>query len=83
MSTVTADRTGKFVLLIYSLTASHQTAVHCCSTEAHLVPVPFHALLTCASEKSPVLRGHKDIRRCRVLINVFLVKKKKGQKRQF
>ncbi len=29
-------RTGKFVLMIYSLTASHQTAVHCCSTEARL-----------------------------------------------
>ncbi len=35
MSTVTADRTGKFVLLTYSLTASH------CSTEAHLTGVPF------------------------------------------
>ncbi len=34
MSTVTADRTGKFVLLTYSL-ASH------CSTEAHLAGVPF------------------------------------------
>ncbi len=41
-----ADRTGKFVLLIYSLTASLQTA------EAHLVPVPFHARLTCARLKS-------------------------------
>ncbi len=30
VSTVTADTTGKFVLLTYSLTASH------CSTEAHL-----------------------------------------------
>ncbi len=45
---LTADRTGTFVLLIYSLTASHQTAVHGCSTEAHLVPVLFHARLTCA-----------------------------------
>ncbi len=35
VSTVTADRTGKFVLLTYSLTASH------CSTEAHLTCVPF------------------------------------------
>ncbi len=35
MSTVTADRTGKFVLLTYSLTASH------CSTEAHLAGVSF------------------------------------------
>ncbi len=33
--TVTADRTGKFVLLIYILTASH------CSTEAHLAGAPF------------------------------------------
>ncbi len=33
VSTVTADRTGKFVLLTYSLTASH------CSTEAHLAGV--------------------------------------------
>ncbi len=32
---VTADRTGKFVLLTYSLTASH------CSTEVHLARVPF------------------------------------------
>ncbi len=35
MSTVTADRTGKIVLLTYSLTASHY------STEAHLAGVPF------------------------------------------
>ncbi len=35
VSTVMADRTGKFVLLTYSLTASH------CSTEAHLAGVPF------------------------------------------
>ncbi len=33
--TVTADRTGKFVLLTYSLTASH------CSTEAHLAAVAY------------------------------------------
>ncbi len=35
MSTETADRTRKIVLLTYSLTASH------CSTEAHLAGVPF------------------------------------------
>ncbi len=35
VSTVTADRTGKFVLLTYSLKASH------CSAEAHLAGVPF------------------------------------------
>ncbi len=35
VSTVTADRTGKLVLLTYSLTASR------CSTEAHLAGVPF------------------------------------------
>ncbi len=35
MSTVTADRTGKIVLLTYSLTATR------CSTEAHLAGVPF------------------------------------------
>ncbi len=35
VSTVTADRTGKFVLLTYRLTASH------CSTEAHLAGVSF------------------------------------------
>ncbi len=34
VSTVTADSTGKFVLLTYSRTASH------CSTEAHLAGVP-------------------------------------------
>ncbi len=33
MSTVTADRTGKFVLMTYSLTASR------CFTEAHLAGV--------------------------------------------
>ncbi len=38
MSTVSADRTGKFVLLRYSLTVSH------CSTEAHLTDVPFPRL---------------------------------------
>ncbi len=35
VSIVMADRTGKFVLLTYSLTASH------CSTKAHLAGVPF------------------------------------------
>ncbi len=35
VSTVTADRTGKFVLLTYSLIASRY------STEAHLAGVPF------------------------------------------
>ncbi len=35
MTIVTADRTGKFVLLTYSLTAYH------CSAEAHLACVPF------------------------------------------
>ncbi len=34
VSTVAADRTGKIVLLTYSLTASH------CSTEAHLAGAP-------------------------------------------
>ncbi len=38
VSTVMADRTGKFVLLAYSLTATH------CSTEAHLAGVPFPRL---------------------------------------
>ncbi len=57
MSTVTADRTGKIVLLTYSLTASR------CSTEVHLAGVPFprsfdslapgaEAKLKHASEKS-------------------------------
>ncbi len=35
VSTVTIDRTGKIVLVTYSLTASR------CSTEAHLADVPF------------------------------------------
>ncbi len=35
LSTVMADRTGKFVLLTYSLTAFHY------STEAHLAGLPF------------------------------------------
>ncbi len=37
VSAVTADRTGKFVLLTYSLTAYH------CSTEARLTGVQFPA----------------------------------------
>ncbi len=42
VSTVMADRTGKFVLLTYSLTASR------CSTEAHLAGVPFlHSFDSC------------------------------------
>ncbi len=42
VSTVMADRAGKFVLLTYSLTASH------CSTEAHLAGVPFlHSFDSC------------------------------------
>ncbi len=39
VSTMTADRTGKFVLLTYRLTASH------CSTEAHLAGATFSALI--------------------------------------
>ncbi len=79
MSTVTADRTGKFVLLTYSQTASH------CSTEAHLAGVP----LPCSFDSRLVLRqscsarlkslvgcGCKKIHRFRVLIKAFLVKKK-------
>ncbi len=46
MSTVTADRTGKIVLLTYSLTAS------LCSTEAHLTGVPF----PCSFDSRLVLR---------------------------
>ncbi len=42
----TAVRPEKFVLLTYSHTTSHQTAVHFCSTEAHLAHVPFEARLT-------------------------------------
>ncbi len=37
------------------------------------------AKLKCTSEKSPVWCGHKEIRRFHVLINAFLVKKKKLQ----
>ncbi len=46
VSTVTADRTGKLVLLTRSLTASH------CSAEAHLSGVPFlHSVDSCLSLK--------------------------------
>ncbi len=79
MSIVAADRTGKFVLLTYSLTVSH------CSTEAHLADVPFpcsfdsHLVLrqSCTARlKSLVRCGCKKIHRFRVLIKAFLVKKK-------
>ncbi len=78
MSTVTADGTGKFVLLTYSLTASR------CSTEAHLASVPFPRSLdsrlalrqSCSARlKSLVGCGCKKIHRFRVL-KAFLVKKK-------
>ncbi len=75
-----ADRTGKFVLLIYSLKASHQTVRSSLlfywssfdlrlalrrSWSARLKSLPFYVV--------------KDIRRFRVLINVFLVKKKRDK----
>ncbi len=63
VSTVTADRTGKFVLLTYRLRASH------CSTEAHLAGVSFPRSFD-ASERSRL------IHRFCVLIKAFLVKKK-------
>ncbi len=84
MSTLTADRTGKFVLLTYSLTASH------CSTEAHLAGVPFprsfdsrlvlrqscsahlKSLVGCGCKKTPVPRLNKGFS-CQ----------EKGQKLQF
>ncbi len=79
VSTVTADRSGKFVLLTYSLTASH------CSTEAHLVGVPlprsFDSCLVLRQNCSERLKslawcGCKKIHRFCVLIKAFLVKKK-------
>ncbi len=84
VSTVTADRTGKIVLLTYSRTASH------CSTEAHLAGVPFPR--SCDSRlvlrqsytarlKSLVGCGCKKIHRFRVLIKEK--SRKRGQKRQF
>ncbi len=74
-----ADRTGKIVLLTYSLTASR------CSTEAHLADVPFPRSFdsrlalrqSCIAHlKSLVLCGCKKIHRLHVLIKAFLVKKK-------
>ncbi len=79
MSTVTADRTGKIVLLTYSLTASH------CSTEAHLADVPFPRSFdsrlalrqSCSAHlKSLVGCGCKKTYRFRVLIKAFIVKNK-------
>ncbi len=79
MSTVTADRTGKFVLLTYSLTASR------CSTEAHLAGVSFPPSFdlrlvlrqSCSARlKSLVGCGCKKTHRFHVLIKAFLVKKK-------
>ncbi len=77
MSTVTADRTGKIVLLTYSPTASR------CSTEAHLADVPFPRSFdsrlvlrqSCTARlKSLVGCGCKKIHRFRILIKAFLVK---------
>ncbi len=80
VSIVTADRTGKFVLLTYSLTASH------CSTEAHLAGAPFprsfDSHLTRRQSCSARLKSlpfdldAKKIHLFRVLIKAFLVKKK-------
>ncbi len=79
MSTVTADRTGKIVLLTYSPTASH------CSTKTHLAGVPFPRSFdsrlalrqSCSARlKSLVGFGCKKIHRFRILIKAFLVKKK-------
>ncbi len=78
MSTVTADRTGKIVLLTYSLTASR-------SAEAYLTGVSFPRSCdsrlalrqSCSAHlKSLVGCGCKKIHRFRVLIKAFLVKKK-------
>ncbi len=65
VSTVKADRTGKFVLLTYSLTASH------CSTEANLAGVPFpcFSCLIWMQQNTPVTRNY-------ALIKAFFVKKK-------
>ncbi len=81
MSTVTADRTGKIVLLAYSLTASHFSA------EAHLadvtLPFPhsFDSRLALRQSCSARLKrlvgcGCKKTHRFRILIKAFLVKKK-------
>ncbi len=68
VSTVTADRTGKFVLLTYSLTASHLLPKH------WLALVPRQS---CSARlKSLVWCGCKKIHRFRVLIKAFYVKKK-------
>ncbi len=79
MSTVTADRTGKIVLLTYSQTASR------CSTEAHLSGVPFPRSFdsrlvlrqSCSAHlKNLVGCGCKKIHQFHVLIKAFIVKKK-------
>ncbi len=79
MSTVTADLTGKLVLLTHSLTASH------CSAEAHLSGVPFprsvDSRLALRQSRSMCLKsliecGCKKIHQFHVLIKTFLVKKK-------
>ncbi len=80
VSTVMADRTGKIVLLTYSLTASH------CASEAHLAGVSFprsfdsHLALrqSCSArlKSLPFDLDAKKIHRFRVLIKAFLVKKK-------
>ncbi len=81
VSTVTADRTGKFVLLTYSITASR------CSTEAHLVGVPFPRSFdsrlalrqSCSARlKSLVWFGCKNtpVPRLKKKGELFLVKKK-------
>ncbi len=80
MSTGSADRTGKIVLLTYSLTASH------CSTEAHLADVPFprsfDSRLALRQSCSARLKSlslmwmQKNTPVSAVLIKAFLVKKK-------
>ncbi len=56
MNTVTADRTGKIILLTYSLTASH------CSTEAHLAGVPFpHSFDSCLALRQSCSVGLKSL----------------------
>ncbi len=84
MSTVTADRTAKFVLLTYSLTASH------CSTEAHLADVPFprsfdscQALRQSCSARLkslPFDLNVKKIHRFRVLIKAISCQEKGDKK---
>ncbi len=85
VSTVTADSTGKIVLLTYSLTASH------CCTEAHLAGVPFPRSFDsrlvlrqscCARLKSLVGCGCKKTHRFRVLIGISC-QEKGDKKRQF